>query len=592
MRVRCPDCRHPFTLRPREQTAKRVVCPECDAEFPPPRAGGGSLVPVFVILGLGLIVLVGSLGVAGVAWFLFAAGPAGGGGAAGVGGPDFGPMAGPNGVVNPAPNLTPPTPFRTFPTAGGPQLKGDVQPPPPPAVRPPADPPKPPPPFQFPPVPEPLPITPSPVTAATTYALPEVAARVCVAGGGRYLLFLFPKLQKVGVFDVSEAKIVRYITLPEENPQLAAGMHKLAVYLPTAKLLQRYDLASGELEKSVPAGQAVEDGAVEAFCLGHASAGPLLVAVAGKNARLLDLDTLAAVSPPAHKNSPRSDGRLWLPSGVYWAGATGRVFGHSVNNDGILSGVKSFVYEDGTYTLYGEHQSSWFVVPGPDDRHVFAGGNGVVSERIKKLDGVPHSMGTSSAQASHIYLPAAHGPYHFHAQMIDGNLGSASTVPKGHLRVFLHGSADPLLTRPDARLPDYGDWNAYKGVGLNNALHLIPAARLFVVVAPTLDRLHLSRVDLDAALDQSGRDYLLVSSFPPARYKPGAAFRYKPEVKARHRPVAVKLESGPPGMTATADGTVTWTPPAGATDKQAVVLLVKDKSGRELFHTFELTAEK
>ena len=70
-----------------------------------------------------------------------------------------------------------------------------------------------------------------------------------------------------------------------------------------------------------------------------------------------------------------------LEGGLYWAGATGRVFGHT-GNYGQPNGVKTVVLEGSKVQQYGQHQSTWFVIPGPDDRHVYAGGHGVISNPV------------------------------------------------------------------------------------------------------------------------------------------------------------------------------------------------------------------
>src|SRR5262249_25447218 len=157
----------------------------------------------------------------------------------------------------------------------------------------------------------------------------------------------------------------------------AAGMTKLVVYLPGAKVIQRYNLLTGDREYAgkfdLPA-----SGKLEAFCLGHASAGPLLVGVAGNGAGLYDLDKFTEIPLPSARRDNFSGQPLArrLPGGLYWAGATGRVFGHT-GNYGMPDGVRTVVLEGGQVQEYGEHKGTWFVMPGPDDRHVFAGGHGV-----------------------------------------------------------------------------------------------------------------------------------------------------------------------------------------------------------------------
>src|SRR5262245_59895977 len=65
--------------------------------------------------------------------------------------------------------------------------------------------------LKIPPQPARLPINPTTLTQRTTYKLPETADRIVIAGGGRFLILHFPKLRKVGLFDINETKIVRYI---------------------------------------------------------------------------------------------------------------------------------------------------------------------------------------------------------------------------------------------------------------------------------------------------------------------------------------------------------------------------------------------
>ena len=91
--------------------------------------------------------------------------------------------------------------------------------------------------------------------------------------------------------------------------------------------------------------------------------------------------------------------------------------------------------------LYGQHESTWFVMPGPDDHHVYPGGHGVVSEQVQKLDHVPFSMGRNTGFASHLYLPAHHGPYYLHAQTIDFG-GGGDTPPIGTIRLFVLGEQE------------------------------------------------------------------------------------------------------------------------------------------------------
>src|SRR5262249_4494493 len=138
----------------------------------------------------------------------------------------------------------------------------------------------------LPPLPDPIEITPTPIKKETTYKLPEKASALRVGGGGRFLILHFKASKKLGIFDVSAGKIVREIPVAEEDAFYAAGMNKLLVYLPGSGVILRYDLLTGAREQ---AGKLDLPGSsLDAFCMGHASAGPLLVSIKRSGADLYD----------------------------------------------------------------------------------------------------------------------------------------------------------------------------------------------------------------------------------------------------------------------------------------------------------------
>jgi hypothetical protein len=99
------------------------------------------------------------------------------------------------------------------------------------------------------------------------------------------------------------------------------------------------------------------------------------------------------------------------------------------------------------------------------------------------------------------------------------------------------------------------------------------------------------KIDVDAALEKSGENYLLISSKPPRDIKAGKTLTYAIKVKSKQGGVTYKLDSGPNGMTVSDDVIVTWAVPADAVD-QDVILTIRDKSGQETFHTFTVKVVK
>src|SRR4029077_6386742 len=104
--------------------------------------------------------------------------------------------------------------------------------------------------------------------------LPATIADVAVGGGGRYLVLHLPQQRKLAVFDINEAKVAHYITAADDNVQFAASLDKLIVVLGNTRIMQRWNLHTGERELSLPL---PVNGVVKTLALGSASNGPLLL---------------------------------------------------------------------------------------------------------------------------------------------------------------------------------------------------------------------------------------------------------------------------------------------------------------------------
>jgi hypothetical protein len=602
----CPTCAHAFPVT-EARHAFAVACPKCDAhmtvEFRKPavapepgqphydlfvQAGapagadplgappakrrradddkpkGRSNAVVLVSGGLGLLFVMLGLGATG--WFLFTQ-------------IDTTPATAnrntPN--VRPGPNRLPNVP----------QQPPRFEPPPfePPKIDPPKiDPPRPN--LVLPAPPDPVAILPAPVTKETTYKLPEPARALRAGGGGRYLVMHFPQARRFGIFDTNEARITRFVPVADGEPAFAAGMRKLVVFAPSSKVLTRYDLATGAREASRRLD--VPDGAVEAFCMGHSSAGPLLIGVKDKGAGLYDIDTFKELDLPTD-GLQFAGGKQRLEGGYYWAGGLGRVFGHT-GNYGQPNGVKTVVLGSEKVERHGQHEGTWFVVPGPDDRYVFAGGHGVLTERVTAVNDAAFSMGPGKGFASHLYMPAAHGPFYLLASTIEG-FGRDGTPPVGTIQLYMHGSKEPFAKFEKTAVAKYG-WDGLKGFGIEHSVHLIPKAKLLVVVPEARDVLHLYPADLDKLLDADGRNYLYVSSVPNTQFEKGRTLAFAIEARAKNGPARFRLESGPPGLTVSATGLLRWAVPADYPDARAeAILVLTDAKGNEQFHTIALAAK-
>jgi hypothetical protein len=113
------------------------------------------------------------------------------------------------------------------------------------------------------------------------------------------------------------------------------------------------------------------------------------------------------------------------------------------------------------------------------------------------------------------------------------------------------------------------------------------------VLPQSNDRVVLHKFDVNAALEQSGIDYLLVTSRAPREVVRGTTFRYLVAVKSKRGGVTFKLDSAPKGMTVSGEGVVGWPVPADAPEgSQEVILTIRDGGGQEIFHTFTVRVAK
>ncbi|WP_020473052.1 YncE family protein [Zavarzinella formosa] len=451
----------------------------------------------------------------------------------------------------------------------------------PPRVVPPA------PPLKLPPAPARLPIKPWAGTERKEYSLPEVADRAIPAGDGRFIVFHFSKIRKLGLFDVNEGKITKYVDLAEDKPLITAGMNKIVTYLPEAGMIQRHNLLTGERELMKPLKLA---GNIKQLAMGSASAGPVAVATE-QGGILLDLETLtrmqlpdvpAPANPPFGNPDPQPV-HLPFTTDKLWAGANGRAFA-SVNR---VRDHCTVVLDSGgadVKSRFGE--IFFFGKPSPDGRRFFFGGVGAITSDGRFDAAVVLPKEPLDARKGLMLLPAEHGPYYFRLNYLSES-GGPALVPKDSaaaVSVHAYGVDKPLIRL--ASMPVAG-WK--NDVSLTESVLFIPRAGLLTVLSPSRDKLNLIPVDLDQAMDDSGMDYLLVTSQPPRTYSSGREFRYPVRVRSRAGKLMFNLESGPAGMKVAPDGTISWKPDITLNDREiSVVLNVKDGTAKETLHVFTL----
>ena len=127
-------------------------------------------------------------------------------------------------------------------------------------------------------------------------------------------------------------------------------------------------------------------------------------------------------------------------------------------------------------------------------------------------------------------------------------------------------------------------------LSIDKRVHFFPTANLLVNIPTMRDQLVLHRLDVNAALEKAGIDYLYVTSLPPTTASRGSTFTYTIAVKSRQGSIRYTLDSGPDGMTISDHGDLKWSVPASEpVGRQGVIVTIKDASGQEILHSFNIT---
>lgn len=145
----------------------------------------------------------------------------------------------------------------------------------------------------------PPPEVPATSPADKVIALPGPAADVVLAADGKYVLLPIPRLRVIAVVDVVAGAVASYLAIDSDNFEVAGGATKAVVVLTDKRTVQRWNLATGAMEASVPLN--VDPGPV---AMGMNSEGPVLI---GRN--FLDLKSLKRLQIAVSTVSPSGNQR-------------------------------------------------------------------------------------------------------------------------------------------------------------------------------------------------------------------------------------------------------------------------------------------
>ncbi|MCE9553984.1 MAG: trypsin-like peptidase domain-containing protein [Planctomycetes bacterium] len=411
----------------------------------------------------------------------------------------------------------------------------------------------------------------------TEVKLPSSAEKqVAVGGGGRYLVLHFKELRKLGIFDIKTRKIIGYVSAADDKVTFAASQNHVVVHLGAAGTISRYRLDNQEREKSVPLAEEVA-----AMGMGSASEGPLVVVTSGYYAgfgRIFDLQKLQPrdMRLTGYRTSQATSGTFNIGR-IINVSADGRLVGGT--NEGVSpSGVYLALIDGDTVEVRHEHSSWGAIRPAPTGEIVYTS-RGAHGTNLKPL----------SSPGGYAIPELTRGVF----TLVMRDASDRGSKKGATLSLQVQGDSRPLATLDRKQLgidslPSHPVH--FANAPWHQRLLFHAPEKTLVAIPDDRQRLILADLDVDKILDQSGRDYLFVSSQPPTSIKSGQAWKYKIEARAKKGPVKMKLESGPEGMKLSPQGDLQWKVPASA-KTEAIIVSVKDGTDQEIFHTFTLTME-
>ncbi len=388
--------------------------------------------------------------------------------------------------------------------------------------------------------------------------VPAPIDEIVAGGNGKYLVLHLKKLRQLALFDVSQAKVLKYLPMPSSEITYAVGSKKLFVGVKDLKRIQRWDLEKQELELT----QAAPEGGVGALAIGAASLGPVVMIGEDKAKKfwIMNPMTLKCESFPSKNWGDERgawgplhvhvsfDGSTSVACGGGWAGIElASLKGNKVTR------VQAGAYVNGDATIAGNGSL------------VFPDGGGIIradlTSKVTGIDGTP--------------FPAA-----------DPSFSVAHRKDSGKSSLVVYANSDP---RPLVTLRDLPELDQESKLPIWQRVQLIPAAKVLVTLGEGSSSLVMRGFDLARELEAEGIDYLFVESSPLCQANRGQRYSYKMQVRSKKGGVKIKLQSGPKGMTVSKDGMVSWTVPARATEENASVIIeVTDATGQTIFHTFNI----
>ncbi len=406
--------------------------------------------------------------------------------------------------------------------------------------------------------------------------LSDAVSYACSGGGGRFWILWFAKPKELKVFDVTQAKFVRTISLKSDRILFAAGMQYLIVFDNDNRTISRHFLDGlGKL----PDVQYPFPGRAFNICMGSASDGPLFV-TSGHNpahgtvlaSHFIDPRSMEIATEYGPQKWPAAQSnQTWHfranPSGTLFAAwqtsVSQRLFACAISNGEVNS-----------------HSGDDTGISLPTDEQLIVGGGGFFNARGELTSTDPNAW-------SRHRIPAQTGRFYLLCPDTDRNRAiEEGRDPKGPVHLYLLGQDKVVCAIPKLIFPIVSDQWTSSDFNQDRRILFVPEAKLIAVLPMTNDRLILYRFDpLEAIENATKSDFIAVANRPRIAV-PGQIYRHPLDVKAT-TPGQLKFErlSGPAGLSVTTDGRIVWEVPLDASGYYPVTLRISNEKTESSYTT-------
>ncbi len=414
-----------------------------------------------------------------------------------------------------------------------------------------------------------------PVDDSETVNLPGEYSDACFSADGKYVFLRMDKLLKIAVLDVKSRKLIKFISLPDKDSQMAVGADSIFLTSPGTNSVIRYNFPDFNMKYDKKIDED-ELGRIVALGIGNRPSAPLLIVSKRKEARKLEVnffdpETIAMYDLKVTGNIPSyENSKVEIsssPNGsTFFVKPTPQSSSFSVKITG--DGVKV------EYTNRGSLMPL-FSASGTGT-HFFCDG-AILTEDFKPM---PLSCPAARSPVVMILLPSLQENMYLGTQAIFNS--SSGNVARITLKITIF-STDfdrPIHT---VEVPGYTDNTAF---ALSKRIFYQPDAGLLITAGTDMKSLKLRNIDIKKALDEKGADYLLVMSEPPTALDAKRQLNYQIKVLTNIKDLKYEAMSVPEGMEISGTGNVTWKCPDNIAVPAESVIVGINGGGKSIFHSF------